>query len=436
MTTARKRILLRGAYNLYNFGDDIILISWLEFLAGVPKYNDNDVELYITKGHESIAGLKFDSGFQLKPFELLDISESFNARFESFHLPWKIPSVRNLIKGVKRGNILYVYILLSLGMASALDVIIYKLSGKSIFIKSHLDFFKNLDVIHYIGGGYFAGWWPEMLLYEFFTVLLARTINPGIRIIGTGLGLGPFKHGIYKSIFSVLAGNFSYISVREECSMKVLEDLKTKADREMLGDDAILLLPRLKELKNRHNPDTGKYIALNLKDFRGYDYSPLKKNMQDYIGLMTSRGVKVEYFCFGKIPGPDDLKLTKIFDEEYRKGLTIHDPFEEGWIEFLENLSGAEAGIGFAYHFNVISALLKIPVVGIYCGDYYRQKIKSGIEWLTGRFPALSMDEAASRDLAEIIDTAKAAIAEDSRLESIYEKMSAEYTKLYKRYVS
>lgn len=435
MTIARKKILLRGAYNLYNFGDDIILISWLEFLSGTLKYSDNDIELYLARGHGSLAGLKFDSAFRFKTFELLDIAECFNEKFRRFRFSWRIPSVRDLVKGIKRGNILYIYILLLLAAVSAVDILVYKISGRAVFIGEYLDFFRELDVIHYIGGGYFAGWWPEMLLYEFLVILLAGMINPRLKIIGTGLGLGPFKKGISRCILRMIAKNFSYISVREDCSMKILEDLKITSRGEVLGDDAILLLPRLKDIMRRRRPDAGRYIALNLKNFYGYDYSPLKKGMQDYIEIISSQGIGTGYFCFGRPPGPDDLGVAKIFDERYRDALVIHDPYDEGWADFLSALAGAEAGIGCAYHFNLISVLLKVPVVGIYHGDYYRQKIKNGIEFFTGHFAAMSMDEAASQDLTGAVNAVRGITVDDANLESIYEKMSAEYTKLYKRHV-
>ncbi|MDV2996802.1 MAG: hypothetical protein N4J56_006507 [Chroococcidiopsis sp. SAG 2025] len=62
----KKKIYLRGAYNLYNFGDDLLLISTIEFFSKHLRLTRDNLELYGSKNFESLSQLKFDSDLELK----------------------------------------------------------------------------------------------------------------------------------------------------------------------------------------------------------------------------------------------------------------------------------------------------------------------------------------------------------------------------------
>ncbi|MCX5679681.1 MAG: polysaccharide pyruvyl transferase family protein [Candidatus Omnitrophica bacterium] len=420
----KKRILFRGFYNFYNFGDDLVLIAWNDFLSSKLKYTNEKLELYTIQRDKSSTKLNFDNQLSLDHQEPPDITSYINEKFKRFHVALKIPNTIELIEGMKRWLLTSIVII---------DTAVYKISRKSFFIKEYLDFLSSLDVIHYIGGGYFTDRWNAVLVYEFFLVLLAKNVNSDLKIIGTGLGLGPFKNRLSRIVFKFFAKNFDYLFVRDDISLKLLEDLKVGVCADTLGDDAILLFPFIEDIKQKQNVYSNNRIAFNLKSFPDHDYFLIKRNIENYLRCMRLQNCKIEYFCFGKKPGPDDRKLMEILDEELRKDLSIHDPYEEGWTSFIENLAQTAVGLGFAYHFSVILTLLGIPVVSVYSGGYYRQKMEGGIKFLNKDSTVLSIGELTSVNIAEIASAAKSLKHNnmDGELEMKYKKMALEYAGVY-----
>ncbi|MDV2991462.1 MAG: hypothetical protein N4J56_001116 [Chroococcidiopsis sp. SAG 2025] len=209
----KKKIYLRGAYNLYNFGDDLLLISTIEFFNKHLRLTRENLELYGSKNFESLSQLKFDSDLELKhSVEWSDIIYRINLKLERLRIPIQFPLVVHQLLGhVLRGEWLEQSRFLSFCQVVAIAIIIftdtisYKLFQKALFTKEYINFLKQLDVIHYIGGGYLNERWLEVIIYEYITISLARSFNPKIKVIGTGLGLGPFKNRASLIIFSFLS---------------------------------------------------------------------------------------------------------------------------------------------------------------------------------------------------------------------------------------
>jgi polysaccharide pyruvyl transferase WcaK-like protein len=435
----KKKIFLRGFYNLFNFGDDLLLISNIEFLNKELKFTNENLNIYISKNGESLQKLKFKSPLELKQsIELSDVIYRINLKLKQFDIPIEFPSIHELIRNIIGANstkarISSVFLLIFLLIIIFIDIGLYAVFRKALFTKEYLIFLKNLDLIHYIGGGYFTDRWLDTLIYECITVVLAKTLNPGLKVIGTGLGIGPFKNKINLIVLKAFIKNFEFLFVRETESLSLIEDLKVNVYNKVLGDDVILLLPYLARLKSERHLNDNNITALNLKCFPDHDYSLLKHRLENYIKFLQEKNYKIEYFCFGRKPGPDDLSLIEIFDNDYKSNLVIHDPYDEGWISFLENLAKANIGVGFAYHFNVILTLLGIPVISVYSGEYYRQKIAGVIKLLSNDSVVLSIDELALKNLVEVLDKAKNSKPRqvEDGIENLYKNMKLEYLRAY-----
>jgi len=434
----KKKVLFRGAYNLYNFGDDLILITWLEFLSDVLKFSNETLEPYIAKRYESLAKLNFKSPFTLNYLELPEISECINEKFMKFRFPLRLPNIKLLIKGFKKKPILYLCALTLLSLIIATDVIVYRVCGRCIFIKKYLDSINNLDVIHYIGGGYFVDWWNTLMINEFLIVVLAKAVNPDLKIIGTGLGVGPLKSRFNRIIFKLLAKNFNYLSCRENVSSALVKDLRVGVTSKTLGDDTILLFPYLEKIKINLDRSINTKLALNLKHFFAHDYSLIKQDIENFIKSAGSQNYRIEYFYFGRTPGPQDSKLMQSLDKECRKYLTIHDSYEEGWVDFLKNLSDSAVGLGFAFHFCFLLTLMGIPVISVYSGEYYRQKIESGIKLLDADSVVLSMAELASKGVTEVMSIEKDLKQGNfkDKIAAMYKQSASEYARVYKDVLS
>jgi len=455
----KKKIYLRGAYNLYNFGDDLLLISTIELFSKHLKLTRENSELYVSKNFESLSQLKFDSDLELKhSVEWSDIIYRINLKLEKLRIPIQFPLVVHQLLGhvlrgewLEQSRFLSFCQLVAIAIAIFTDIILYKLFRKALFTKEYINFLKHLDVIHYIGGGYLNERWLEVIIYEYITINLARSFNPNIKVIGTGLGLGPFKSRASLIAFKFFARKFDYLFVREAASLSIIENLKLDATAKVLGDDVILLLPTLDRLKfNCLNSDaeggllrnlrsSNPVPALNLKSFPDYNYTLIKTSLGNYLKkLLDTQDSQLEYFCFGREPGPSDRNLLDIFDRYYQDSLVVRDPYEEGWLRFLKNLSRARVGIGCAYHFNIILALFSIPTVGIYSGSYYKQKIAGVMQLLSQDAMVLSLDELASgKDIAEVLNVAiDSHRSETNTLEQMYEAMKREYVNAYKSILS
>ena len=441
----KTKIYLRGAYNLYNFGDDLLLISTIELLSKHLKLTNENSELYVSKNFESLLQLNFDSDLELQhSVEWSDIIYRLNLKLEKLRLPFKLPLVIHQIIGhilrgewLEQSRFLSFCQLIVIAIAIFTDIFLYKLFRKALFTKEYINFLQNLDVIHYIGGGYLNERWLEVIVYEYITITLAQSFNPNLKVVGTGLGLGPFKSKASLLVFKFFVAKFDYLFVRETESLAIIKNLNVDVSSKVVGDDVILLLPELNKIRSKK--DSNYITALNLKSFPDYNYVLIKDSLENYLKKsLYSQSSQVEYFCFGREPGPGDRNLLEIFDRCYQDSLVVRDPYEEGWLKFLENLSRAHIGLGCAYHFNIILTLLNIPTVGIYSGSYYKQKIAGVMKLLSQDAIILSLDELASgKDLAEILNVAIAShVSGENTLEQMYEAMKQEYVNTYKNILS
>lgn len=428
-----KRIFLRGAYNLYNLGDDLVLIAWLDFWGQTLRLTNDELLPYIAARSRSLPALRCENQARLNYVEAPDIADCMNDTLAKLRLPIRFPSTIRLLRGIKNRSLICLCWLLLLALLATTGAVVYRLSGKGIFARRFWDFLKGLDMVHYTAGGYVADWWSTMLLYEFLVVSFIKIVNPGVKVIGTGLGIGPLKNRFHRAIFRLFSGHFDYLSVREAESLQLLEALHLGADRKILGDDALLLYPSLERLKHNRANTAGMLLALNLKDFPGYEYSLIADALGNYLKVLVTRGGGIGYFCFGRDPGPDDRALIRVFAQEYRRGFTIHDPYEEGWSSFIACLAQSGMGLGFAYHFGIVLTMLDIPIVGVYCGEYYRQKMDGGMKLLNKDAVVLSMEELSHRNVAEVMSIAQGRRREETRarMASMYRDMVSEYAKLY-----
>lgn len=101
-----KKLHLRGAYNLYNFGDDLLLISIIEFLNKELGFTSENINIYISKNWESLPKIKFDSKINLEyGVELSNIVCHINGKLKTLHIPLKIPPMYDIITNIFREGV-------------------------------------------------------------------------------------------------------------------------------------------------------------------------------------------------------------------------------------------------------------------------------------------------------------------------------------------
>ncbi len=417
MNKSVKNLYLKGSFNHYNFGDDLLLFAVLYFFESNLNFTNDDLNIFIDKQANSIDKLKFNSNFKINNY--CDPGYVINDKLKEKRMP----------------RIFKLLILMVLLFINIMYAILYKLTGLNIFNKSINKFYNDLDVIYYIGGGYLTDTWYNsmpQLTYDYFNLITAKLINPNLKVIGTGMGLGPIKTKLYKILFKKFIKHFDYIYVREEQSVELLADLNIKTPVKNLGDDALLLYPYFKNLQK----DKEKAFSFNFKDFQYHDYSDYIDNLTDTVNFFKDNGYKLNFFAFGELPGPHDSRLVKLFNKEIQQSITIYNPYQIGFDSFISKLLSSNAGLGFAYHFNVILSLLNLPVLGIYSSNYSKQKINNVIKDMNNNSIILNVNELKSNNLQNNLKTllnfTESPKIESSIINKKYEEMTEEYKKMFK----
>lgn len=420
MAKDRLSVLMRGAHDSFNFGDDLIFIAIYYFLIKDLKL-ENMLDLYTQRNVYSLDKLSFEFDLKLnKSKEISDVIYPVNSKLKTL----KIPRVFRILCAMFIFSIFLI------------NVCLFRVIGKSLFFKNVILFFKNLDVIHYIGGGYITDRWRNRMIYEFLTVNIAKMINPDLRIIGTGLGLGPFSHKSSFVFLKKFLGKFDYLFLREQQSFDLVKKLNIKVNVKCLGDDALLLFPIFENLKYKRDELNKNVVAINLKDFPDHNYDEIRDIISDFVALADKKNFHIEYFSFGQKPGPDDYDVLKNLRFDGEKLISaVHNPYKEGINTFIQSLNKVKFGFGFAYHFNVILAIMSIPSISIYVGDYYEQKIKGSMALFDMPF-VFSIIDLKHQDLEMIINKIlQDKWDEEDRIKKLYKNMVKEYTLVYDKLV-
>lgn len=200
------RYLLVGALGGPNFGDEIILVSWINAI----RQNDPQARIFCD-GYN----LNNLAGFLDGLAEVVEPSESlWNARLVAEHGQsegiWDYLQEHSRLLDNQKG--------LS-DCLSALRL-------------------RNFDQVHIVGGGYFNSLWPS----NYLILLLARLLawQTGAQLVATGLGLMPTETGNLAGLLAVLR-TFDLVDVRDKESYEQLQEIEF--DRLFFtGDDALLLL--------------------------------------------------------------------------------------------------------------------------------------------------------------------------------------------------
>ena len=301
-----------------------------------------------------------------------------------------------------------------------------------MFFKDDIAFFKNLDVIHYIGGGYIADRWKMGMVYEYLIIDIAKKINPDLKIIGTGLGLGPFRNKIFLFFLKGFLNKFDYLFLREQLSFELCRKLNIKAHIKCCGDDALLLFPLFRDLRCKQTKFTNRSVGFNLKNFPDYNYVKIKKDIEKLLNLLQTENFEIKYFCFGQDPGPDDYDTLLNLNLRLPKDLPIYNPYRQGFFEFVKTLSKISFGIGFAYHFNTILSIMGIPSIAIYTGDYYKQKVTGGMNFFNNFSYVLDIN-----NIQKSVNLVKDLISmekehQNQKVEELYNNMLVEYISMYR----
>jgi polysaccharide pyruvyl transferase WcaK-like protein len=315
-------------------------------------------------------------------------------------------------------------------------IAIFRILKKCIASDGFIHFFAGVDVIHYKGGGYIADRWRNWLGYETLTLRAAKMVNPRLKIVGTGMGLGPFGDRRSSLLARVFLRQFDTLFVRDCRSLDIAKSLNPRLEVRCLADEALLLAPMIESL-NPPDDGLGKAVAaINLKDFPDHDYRVVADKIDELLAVLREKDLRVEFFSFSHSPGLCDARTLERLHLRHRDIIqVVHDPYEEGLEAFLQNLGQARLGFGFAYHFIVVLAMMDVPTVAAYAGDYYEQKVKGAAQFLD--LPLVfDMEGLVGLDVRRMVDQVlRSGVRPLSRVKALYLEMVRQYTAMYRELI-
>ncbi|MCF7645051.1 polysaccharide pyruvyl transferase family protein [Bacillus subtilis] len=200
------RYLLVGALGGPNFGDELILLTWINII----RQRDSSAEIYCD-GYNL---------FNLK--ELVGDLADVVSQDESLWNVCKILDVNN------SGNY-WNYINKKTKENTNFNIIIDCLAGLRE---------RKIDQIHFVGGGYLNALWQSNYMLVAMSCLLSRLT--GARLIATGLGLTPTNVHDLPGLQQLLK-SFDLVDVRDESSYNLLNDMDIDS-LTYTGDDVLLVL--------------------------------------------------------------------------------------------------------------------------------------------------------------------------------------------------
>lgn len=204
--SAVARYLLIGAVGGPNFGDELILLTWINAI----RQKDPQAQI-------------FCDGYNLKKLkEFLGGGAIVVAENESL---WRVCSI--LERDKKEDIWTHISDKVSIDENN-------QLMADCLFSLRE----KNFDQVHIIGGGYFNSLWQSNYLILAVCVLLSW--QTGVRLIATGLGLTPTSEGDLAGLRAIL-GAFDLVDVRDEDSYNLLSGIACPA-LSCTGDDVLLSL--------------------------------------------------------------------------------------------------------------------------------------------------------------------------------------------------
>ncbi len=411
------RILLRGSYGGFNLGDDLTFVALVRFLRRELGWTPESLEIYASRRLGECSETGSIDGLSWAESKEID----------------DLVCVRGgtAVSAVRRfGRRLLLLLNLALFFAS---ICIYRVTKWCIAVRRSHPFLRGLDVIHYNGGGYLAGRWRNRLAFEVLTLRAAHMIQPRLKIVGTGMGLGPFHDRLSSLLLRAFLAKFDRLFVRDRRSWEIAKAMNPKLEVRCLADDALLLVPMIENLKHGSDVTDRTVAAFNLKDFPDHAYATVADKIDELLMVLREKGLRVEFFSFSQSPGPCDSHILENLRLRHRDAIqAVHDPYEEGLDRFLARLARARLGFGFAYHFVVLPALMDVPCVAVYAGEYYEQKIKGTAQVLDLPF-VFCMEDLKDMDVRGMIDQVLQTDARPlPRVKQLYAEMASQYAAMYR----
>ena len=314
-----KKVLVYGAYDLDNLGDDYMMYQ----IDNVLKKNQiKPIYLDIAK----------------KPINYFNISDN-----EKFNFP-----------------------------------IYTKYKNKTIKLKEVIKWYfdkKNIEEISaliFMGGGYTN---EKFGLAKIINMLiLAKKFKKGNKkIYFTGQTVGPVNSKLYQFFLKKVYKCGDEIIVREKYSHEYLNSLKLK--NKLVGDDAYLT-------ENYESEQIKKdKIIFNYKDFSGYEEYK-ERYFKFLLEIAVKSNKEVWVIPFRSSENTKEYKVNyELYQYLCENNVKAKFTVERNIENFKNIFKTSTLVVGTAYHSIVLGLLFGNKVYSAYLGNFYKMKIKGILDW-------------------------------------------------------
>ncbi|MFW7355873.1 polysaccharide pyruvyl transferase family protein [Brucella tritici] len=352
------KYLLIGAVGGPNFGDEVILASWIKIIREFDSCS-----VILCDGYNSDNVAKFVDGdvYTLKPDESLwactysavsehvhDSSNSWGEIQASFYDPSRAWNAINCVEAVKR---------------------------------------HNIDQIHIIGGGYLNELWPA----NYIILLLARLIawQSGARIIATGLGLIPTRQDDVSGLVGILS-TFDSVDVRDVESYDLLKRL-APGQISFSGDDALLFVNNGRVDYPLQIMDVPTLVICLQNDLFPGDAAAADLFSTSAMELLKSYGIESIIYAAAMaadVRGPSEALRCQLESNGF--SISLLDPKQLTEDGFPVSIGGLT--ITSRYHPHLLAALSGFRGVALSATGYYDTKHQA-VRNMGSKWPVLHKDD-------------------------------------------
>ena len=234
---------------------------------------------------------------------------------------------------------------------------------------------KDIDALICMGGGYTnEKFGIQNLLRLYFTIIKFKRNNK--KIYFTGQTVGPAKKGIYLSLIKKIYKSANKIFVREIYSQKFLVD--NKIDCELAGDDAFLTLINNDSEKTDEKDNS---IIVNYKEFGNNDEYK-NKYFDFLRSISTKMGYKVIIIPFRSSEKTKEYKINyELYEYLKTNGINAEFKVERNINSFESIFKKSKITIGTAYHSVVLGLIFNNTAYTAYLDEYYKIKMNGILNW-------------------------------------------------------
>ena len=238
-------------------------------------------------------------------------------------------------------------------------------SSDELLLTSLHDVFKEIDILHIVGGGYLNSLWPDIVYEAEIAVNLARLY--GKKYLVTGISTYPINDEICPVIQDILRGA-ELVDYRDQTRLEGITAQSTI-------DDATFLEDIYSDNKNEKYANILFHVWKNSEELSVKKINAvvvpfmeecIEKGDIDYINLLAFSEEDTKFWnqtAFSSYKNNEKIRFVKLWtcNSSYCKHI----------------VSNAKFNMGSRFHLAVFSLSSCVPILSVYYDEYYKNKICS-----------------------------------------------------------